>query len=411
MLPRAVIRRSKGWPERFAVGRPDQLLKNTLQLARTSPSIMSGLHVAPNPGPPVGKSHDISFEKEKTLMRMITNEGGGMEAREGSMVNIHLTISQPSEDGDLVEIYRSKDTEPSGLKFQLGHSLYSEAVERTLIYCKPGAVLDSLCTDKDVAADTQLGIFARKIPDGAKRLWCAPNGPVGNAQEAIREPDMMGRKPEDVLPDWQPPQYVMLFHILLDAVHNEGGVPMYMDAFERIAWVNERKQWATELFKRGLWRRAMHGYKKAMLDLEVPVKWENDSLLLQRNQLRVALHLNCAACAAKLDYQRGYPMLQCPKYHYNVHRDAIFHTTRVLDADKHNIKALYRRAQVHLLIPAEHHINGLALAIEDLDHALEHDPQNDDVKKLLRRARERQKRDDSKAANMYTKMISAGVEV
>ena len=344
-------------------------------------------------------------------MRMITTEGAGLEAREGAIVNIHLTISQPGEDGELYEIYRSKDSQPSGLKFQLGHSLFSEAVERTLLYCKPGSVIDSLCTCPDVSADTQLKIFARKLPEGAKKLWCAANGPVGNAQGALKEPSMIAPKEEDMEPTWQPPQYVLLFHVLLDAVEREGGVPMYMDAPERLDWVNERKRWATELFKRSLWRRAMHGYKKAMLDLEVPVTWENDAQLVERNQLRVALHLNAAACALKLDQERGYPCLQTPKNKYCVHRDAIFHCTKVLDADKHNIKALYRRACAHLLMPATKHINGLALALADLEHALEHDPQNADVRKELKRARERQKREDSKAASMFTKMISAGVEV
>ena len=90
------------------------------------------MHTAPNPGPPIAKVHDISFEKDKTLMRTISTEGAGTEAREGAVVTIHLTISQPGEDGELYEIYRSKDTHPTGLKFELGRSAYSEAVERAV---------------------------------------------------------------------------------------------------------------------------------------------------------------------------------------------------------------------------------------------------------------------------------------
>lgn len=372
---------------------------------------MSGMHVAPNPGPPVGKVHDISFEKEKTLMRTISTEGHGIEAREGAVVVIHLTISQPGEDGELHEVYRSKDASPAGLKFELGRSLYSEAVERTLIYCKPGSVIDSLCTDPDVAADHQLGIFAREIPDAAKKLWCSPRGPIGVAQGALKDPPVMQPKEEDIEPPWLPSKHVMLFHVLLDSVLNEGGVPMYMDAWERLQWVNERKLWSTDLYKRGLARRAMHGYKKAMLDLEVPVEWENEKQVVERNQLRVALHLNCAACALKLSPQRAYPHLQTPKMHYDVHHDAIFHCERVLSADKHNVKALYRRAQAHLAMPPVRHINGLAKAREDLQHALEVDPQNAEVRKELKRALELQKKTDAKAASMYTKMIGEGTEV
>jgi len=63
------------------------------------------------------------------------------------------------------------------------------------------------------------------------------------------------------------------------------------------------------------------------------------------------------------------------------------------------------------LIPAERHINGLALALEDLEHALDVDPQNVEVKQALKRARDLQKKTDSKAAAMFTKMIGTGTEV
>ena len=91
----------------------------------------NGMHVAPNPGPPIGKAHDISMEKEQTLMRMITTEGAGEEVREGTYVTIHLTISQPSENGELYKVYDSKESAPDGLKFEHGRSLLSEAVERS----------------------------------------------------------------------------------------------------------------------------------------------------------------------------------------------------------------------------------------------------------------------------------------
>ena len=144
---------------------------------------------------------------------------------------------------------------------------------------------------------------------------------------------------------------------------------------------------------------------------ETPIEWTTDKQLVERNQLRCALHLNAAACALKMSTEREYPNLQTPKLFYDVHHDAIFHCTRVLDADPHNVKALYRRACAHLAIPPARHINGLARAQEDLVHALEHEPQNGEVKKALKRAKELQKQTDAKAASMFTKMISAGVEV
>ena len=142
----------------------------------------------------------------------------------------------------------------------------------------------------------------------------------------------------------------------------------------------------------------------------MPTQWEADDNI-RRNQLRLSLHLNCAACALKLPPQRAYPHLQTPKKHYDVHHDAIFHCTKVLDADPHNVKALYRRALVHLLLPPERHINGLALAQADLAHALEHDPANAEVKRELKRAKELQRKADAKAAGMYSKMVAGAVEV
>ena len=128
------------------------------------------MHTAPNPGPPLKKVHDISFDKEKTLMRTISTEGEGPEAREGSVVRLHLEILQPGEDGQLERIYRSRDDQPDGLQFVLGRDLHSEAIGRTVMHCKPGAVIDSLCTCPDIAFDPTLGIGAREIPAGAAAM-------------------------------------------------------------------------------------------------------------------------------------------------------------------------------------------------------------------------------------------------
>ena len=51
------------------------------------------------------------------------------------------------------------------------------------------------------------------------------------------------------------------------------------------------------------------------------------------------------------------------------------------------------------------------MAMNDLEHALEADPQNAEVRKELKRAKEIQKRVDAKAAGMFTKMIGSGVEI
>ena len=97
-----------------------------------------------------------------------------------------------------------------------------------------------------------------------------------------------------------------------------------------------------------------------------------------------------------------------PKMHWDPQMDVVNHCSRVLRVDKHNVKALYRRAQGHLIIPAARHINGLALAQEDLALAMELDPQNAEVAKELKRARQLQKELDHKAQGIFTKMIGTG---
>lgn len=84
-------------------------------------------------------------------------------------------------------------------------------------------------------------------------------------------------------------------------------------------------RWATELYQRKLYMRAMRHYKKAMLDLEVPCEFYEEAHVVERNQLRCQLHLNTALCALKVSPHRSYPNLSTPKMHWDPHHDAIHH--------------------------------------------------------------------------------------
>jgi hypothetical protein len=148
-----------------------------------------------------------------------------------------------------------------------------------------------------------------------------------------------------------------------------------------------------------------------MLDLETPLEWQSQSQVVARNQLRMQLHLNCAACATKLSPVKSYPNLSSQKMHWDPHKDGIFHCTRVLNTDVRNVKALFRRALCHLALPADRHINGLAMALEDLTLAAELEPQNAEVRAQLKLAKELQKKADRDASGMFTKMLGTGVEV
>jgi hypothetical protein len=75
----------------------------------------------------------------------------------------------------------------------------------------------------------------------------------------------------------------------------------------------------------------------------------------------------------------------------------------VLEADPTNVKALFRRGQAHFLRPS--HINGLALALEDLRRAAELEPGDTGVRSMLARARAQQKSLDQKDASMFGRML------
>lgn len=366
------------------------------------------LHTAPNPAPKIGKTLDISYDKEKTLIRTIAELGHGEEVREGSTVLLHLEVLQPDDSGGLECIYASKRTHPGGLRVVVGSSLHSEALERSVLSCKPGAVIDTLCTCPDIAYDATLGIKARQIPEGAEEFWLSADGPIGCAQNAKAPKPYMARQNE-IPPPWVPSTYAMLHHIEVQDV-TPGVIPMHMDSGERLEWVRQRKAWGVQLYQDGMYGRAMRTFRKAMLDLEVPCDWScNEQHNVERNQLRTQLHLNTAAAGVKLPTTKPYPDLSPPKFHYDPHLDVIFHCTKVLDVDTQNVKALYRRSVAHLDLPPERHINGLALAQDDLKRALELDPENEDVLQQWKRAKEIQKQIDREAAPMFSKMI-AGAE-
>ena len=179
--------------------------------------------------------------------------------------------------------------------------------------------------------------------------------------------------------------YVMFFHILLDSVHNGGRRP-HVHGWIRAAAVGDgaqavgdgalqarlvpegdaalqegdarpggarveeaptaaptagptagrgelqdgrrRRVWRL-LLLRYAWRTWHLGGRRAPhTPRQVPVQWESDKQLVERNQLRVALHLNCAACALKIKPQRDYSHNQTPKMHYDVCSTAPRHEPR-----------------------------------------------------------------------------------
>lgn len=362
------------------------------------------LSPAPPPPEPVGKPKDVSFDRESTMMRVILKQGHGPEARDGSSVTVHFKASRPGADGKLVEFFSTEATRPEGIRFTIGRTTYCEAVERGLYACQPGAVLDVFCTEVEGARCHEMGIDAHRIPETARDVWASPSGPIGVLQGTQNPPPMIAPKPEDELPPWQPPRYLTVFRVLLDSVSG-GAVPMLMLPDERLSWCLEMKSFATDLFRRGMHARAMRRYKKTMLDLEVPCRWDEEQNIA-RNQLRLQCHLNVAACGLRFPPRPWeHPNLSSRKRTFDPLQEAAFHCTRALAVDSGSVKALFRRAQAHLKRDPAEHINGLQLALEDLCRAAELEPQNGEVRRELARARQLQKEADGRAAGVYTKML------
>ena len=160
-----------------------------------------------SPAPPAperagGKAKDVSFDREKTMMRLLLTEGYGNEVREGAHVTVHFAVSVPGEDGGLMEIFNTEEKHPKGIQFVVGRTTYCEAVERSLVAMKPGAVIDCFCTDMDAASCPELGFKPSRLPEGARRMWENPGGPMGALQGALDPPPMMAPKPEDIKPMW-----------------------------------------------------------------------------------------------------------------------------------------------------------------------------------------------------------------
>lgn len=243
------------------------------------------------------------------MMRIVLTDGYGNEAREGARVTVHWTISVPGPDGTLKEVFDTQKEHPKGISFIVGRTCYCEAVERAVVGMAPGSVFALFCTDMEAASCSELGFKASPIPEGARKIWHKPEGPLGVLQGAL-EP-LNSAKSDEIPPLWQPPLSLTHFHIKLDSTTN-GPKPMLMIPAERLDWCHESKDWGTELFNRGQYKRAMRRwlflmilvdgvrftietctrrrYKKAILDLEIPCQW-SDLENVERNRLRIQVRV------------------------------------------------------------------------------------------------------------------------
>ncbi|CAM6018916.1 unnamed protein product [Sphagnum balticum] len=156
-----------------------------------------------------------------------------------------------------------------------------------------------------------------------------------------------------------------------------------MDTPTKIEAAGKKKEEGNALFKVGKYARASKKYEKAFKFVEYDSGFD-DAQKKQGKSLKVTCNLNNAACKLKLkDY-----------------KEAIKLTTKVLELESLNVKALFRRAQAYI------ETLDLDLAEMDIKKALEIDPQNREVRLEYKVLKQKQVEQNKKEAKLYGNMFS-----
>merc|ERR1719382_1993437 len=151
---------------------------------------------------------------------------------------------------------------------------------------------------------------------------------------------------------------------------------------EKLEFCGERKAVGSSLFKAGRLDLALGRYKKVG-DVFSYIDNYSEDAKAKAKELKQACELNKAMCYLKIkDYV-----------------EAKAACSAVLRDDKGNVKALYRRAQ------CEYALNNFEECIRDCRSAAEVDPQNREVRALLKQALEGQKEVNRQAKGMYANMV------
>jgi len=154
-----------------------------------------------------------------------------------------------------------------------------------------------------------------------------------------------------------------------------------MSEEEKIEFGLARKEVGTTLFKSGRFAMALQRFIK-VADLFSYVDGLRDENKAKAKELKKVCELNKAACYLKL-------------LEYVEARQACDTT---LKDEKHNIKALYRRAQ------AEYGLSNFAECMRDCKRVVGIDPQNRDARALLKQAEVGQKEVDKKSKGLFADM-------
>jgi len=158
-----------------------------------------------------------------------------------------------------------------------------------------------------------------------------------------------------------------------------------MDSAGRIAFAKTTKERGNIFFKQGKFELALQKYEIQVQALDGIFKDEDKE---QGAPLKLAGHLNCAACYLKMA-----AYLKC-----------IDECAKALDIDPDNVKALFRRGSARLKI------GDTDLAHKDLLHAVKFDPNNKNLRELLKEANYRVKTQKKKEKHIYANMFQRFAE-
>jgi FK506-binding protein 4/5 len=159
--------------------------------------------------------------------------------------------------------------------------------------------------------------------------------------------------------------------------------PWDMDTAQKLVEAAKKKNEGNSLFKSGKIFHAARKYEKGCRFVDFETVFEDGDEKREARSLKMSLKLNDAACKLKLkDYS-----------------EAIHLTTKCLESDPVNVKALYRRAQAYSATM------DLELAEEDIKKALEIDPENRDTKLEQKRLNQKIAAHRKKEAKLYGNMF------
>ncbi|CAM6089988.1 unnamed protein product [Calypogeia fissa] len=156
-----------------------------------------------------------------------------------------------------------------------------------------------------------------------------------------------------------------------------------METPEKIETSIKKKEDGNALFKVGKYNRAAKKYERAAKLIEYDSGFD-DEQKKKAKVLKVTCNLNNAACKLKL----------------KDHKEAVKLTTKVLEVEPQNVKALYRRGQAYI------ELYDLDVAEWDYKKALELDPQNREIRAAVKALKLKQAEQNKKEAKMYSNMFA-----